>query len=126
MVSSSESFLLYSSTSGTRSTMAAAPTAVATAVADTAHPSAPAPKPIPGGDLLSLNFDELSQILGGSGRAKMVWSALSTGVDPFGDAAEFLTDKTAAVLKDTVERLPWQVWYACAAQQQQQQRLFEM
>ncbi|CAM9287914.1 unnamed protein product [Ectocarpus sp. 4 AP-2014] len=109
MVSSSESFLLYSSTAGTRSTMAAAPTAVATAVADTAHPLTPAPKPVHGGDLLSLNFDELSQILGGSGRAKMVWSALSAGVDPFGDAAEFLTDKTAAVLKDTVERLPWQV-----------------
>ncbi|CBJ49163.1 conserved unknown protein [Ectocarpus siliculosus] len=109
MVSSSESFLLYSSTAGKCSTMAVAPTAVATAVADTAHPPAPPPKPVPGGDLLSLNFDELSQILGGSGRAKMVWSALSAGVDPFGDAAEFLTDKTAAVLKDTVERLPWQV-----------------
>ncbi|CAM9371582.1 unnamed protein product [Ectocarpus fasciculatus] len=117
MVSSSESFLLYSSSSsaGTRSTMAAAPTAaVATAVADTAHTPAPAPKPIPGGDLLSLNFDELSQTLGGSGRAKMVWSALSAGVDPFGDAAlsaGFLTEKTAAVLKDkdTVGRLPWQV-----------------
>lgn len=42
----------------------------------------------------------------------MVWAALAQGVDPFSEAAtEFLTDKTTAVLRESVHGLPWQVSY---------------
>lgn len=66
---------------------------------------------IPGGELLSLGLDELGERLGGSGRAKMVWSAIADGVDPFSEkgSVEFLTPRTAQQLKATAERLPWQV-----------------
>eukprot|EP00903_Cladosiphon_okamuranus_P009429 g8991.t2 len=42
----------------------------------------------------------------------MVWAALSQGVDPFSETAielKFLTEKTAAVLRENVQVLPWQV-----------------
>lgn len=54
----------------------------------------------------------MSEVLGGSGRAKMVWSALAEGVDPWSEEegrAQYLTPKTAKVLEDTMERLPWKV-----------------
>jgi len=79
--------------------------------ASTAYPEQATPQRIAGGDLLSLGFDELAEVLDGSGRARMVWAALSAGVDPFSKEAttEFLTDKTAAVLREHSEGLPWKV-----------------
>lgn len=82
---------------------------------DTTHLSPPVSAPqhrrVPGGELLSLGVSELSEVLEGSGRAKMVWKALAQGVDPFSseEAAEFVTPRTAQLLEDAVERLPWEV-----------------
>lgn len=75
---------------------------------ETAQPEA---QRIPGSELLSLGLDELGDMLGGSGRAKMVWSAIANGVDPFSErgSVEFLTPRTAQQLQATTERLPWQV-----------------
>lgn len=69
---------------------------------------------IPGGELLSLGLDEMAEVLGGSGRARMVWAALANGVDPFSaeGEGEYLSGKTAQVLKDTVQALPWKVRFA--------------
>lgn len=126
-VGSSDSFLLVPGKAPLHghSARSTSPTALAASTATTAAegPSAttattafvptPAdPQRIPGGDLLALDFDDLAKVLEGSGRAKMVWAALSDGVDPFSEAAtEFLTDKTAAVLRENVQGLPWQVSY---------------
>ncbi|CAM9742305.1 unnamed protein product [Scytosiphon promiscuus] len=117
LIVSSKSFL--SSTSVTRkspggvrrrSTTGKTTAATATA-ASTTYPAPQAPQGSPRGDLFSLDFPELSEALGGSGRAKMVWAAIAAGVDPLTEdaAAEFLTDKTTAVLRETVEGLPCQV-----------------
>lgn len=90
------------STPGSRSSLGAS---------TASYPEQAAPQRIAGGDLLSLGFDELAEVLDGSGRARMVWAALSAGVDPFSEGAttEFLTDKTAAVLREHSEGLPWKV-----------------
>lgn len=92
------------------------PASTATTAAEGASavftPTPANPQRIPGGELLSLDFDDLAKLLEGSGRAKMVWAALAQGVDPFSEAAtEFLTNKTAAVLRENVQGLPWQVSY---------------
>lgn len=120
-VGSSESFLLtpgkapfnsygHSAARSTSTTTAEGASAVFT-------PTPANPQRIPGGQLLSLDFDDLANVLEGSGRAKMVWAALSQGVDPFSEAAatEFLTDKTAAVLSQNFQELPWEVSYIRAA-----------
>lgn len=41
----------------------------------------------------------------------MVWSALAAGVDPWSEEGKalWLTEKTARVLEDTTECLPWKV-----------------
>lgn len=126
ILGSSRSFLLYSPSMAGKSFSAARSTATATTAATTAeaaaaaaasadtamtaHPAPAAPQRVPGGDLLCLNFDELAEVLQGSGRAKMVWAALAAGVNPFSEGAgEFLTDKTAAVLNDNVQGLLSQV-----------------
>lgn len=66
---------------------------------------------IPGEKLLSSGLDNIAEVLGGSGRAKMVWSALAEGVDPFSveATADYLTPKTAELLTAAVEGLPWKV-----------------
>lgn len=66
---------------------------------------------VSGGELLSQGVEGMSEVLGGSGRAKMVWSALGAGVDPWSEEGrtQYLTPKTGQVLEDTVERLPWKV-----------------
>lgn len=118
-VGSSDSFLLkapfYGGQSAARSTSPPAARSTATAAEGASAAFIPTPaarQRVPGGDLLSLDFDELAKVLEGSGRARMVWAALSQGVDPFSQAAtEFLTDKTAAVLRENVQGLPWQVSY---------------
>lgn len=66
---------------------------------------------VEGGELLSLGVDGLGEVLGGHGRAKMVWNALAAGMDPFSDEGSraFLTPKTVEILRHAVEELPWQV-----------------
>lgn len=118
ILGSSSSFLLYSpsvagkslSPARSKTTTKAAAAALEAAATAVTHPAPAAPQSIPGGDLLCLDFDELAEVLQGSGRAKMVWAALAAGVNPFSEgAAEFLTDKTARVLKDNVQGLLSQV-----------------
>lgn len=120
-VGSSDAFLLvpgerplYGHSAARSTSPPAASTATPAEEASAAFiPTPAAPQRITGSDLLSLDFDDLAKVLEGSGRAKMVWAALSQGVDPFSEAAtEFLTDKTAAVLTENVQRLPWQVGYS--------------
>lgn len=64
-----------------------------------------------GSELVSLDPDELARVLGGSGRARMVWDALAAGYDPFSHegSSKFITPKTAETLANSVEQLPWQV-----------------
>lgn len=68
---------------------------------------------LPVNKLISLDLDEMAEVLEGSGRAKMVWAALADGVDPFTRqaASDYLTLKTAQQLYKSVESpcLPWQV-----------------
>ncbi|CAM9108458.1 unnamed protein product [Ascophyllum nodosum] len=55
----------------------------------------------------------MAEMIGGSGRAKMVWTALAEGIDPFSSQAgsDYLTPKTTERLNKAVESsgLPWQV-----------------
>ena len=55
----------------------------------------------------------MADMIGGSGRAKMVWTALAEGIDPFSSQAgsDYLTPKTTERLNKAVESsgLPWQV-----------------
>ncbi|CAM9684399.1 unnamed protein product [Discosporangium mesarthrocarpum] len=68
-------------------------------------------EPLPGDRLLSLSLDELAGLLGGTGRAKMVWSALAEGRDPldFEDGGCFLTEKTAEIVRMRFKDMPWRV-----------------
>lgn len=108
LVGSVESFLLYTPTT-TRNVLST-PSMIATASTPPSQETAPNTR-IPGGELLSLGLDGVAEVLGGVGRAKMVWSAIADGVDPFSSEGlgEFLTDKTSGILHDNVEGLPWQV-----------------
>ena len=75
--------------------------------------STPRRSPLSGDELISLGLDEMAEVLGGTGRAKMVWAALAEGVDPFSSqtASDYLTPKTAQQLNEAFKcrRLPWQV-----------------
>lgn len=113
LVGSVKSFLLYPPTISRN--VLSVPSMTATA-ATTSRPPSQATAPnsntrIPGGELLSLGLDGVAEVLGGLGRAKMVWAAIADGVDPFSSQglADFLTDKTSGILHDNVEALPWQV-----------------
>ena len=107
LVGSVESFSLYAPT--TPRNVFSAPSMITTT--STPSPETAPNTRIPGGELLSLGLDGAAEVLGGVGRAKMVWAAIADGVDPFSNEglAGFLTDKTSRILHDNVEGLPWQV-----------------
>lgn len=106
LIGSVYSFLLYTPTI-TRNVLSISSMTTSTTPTQETAPSTR----IAGGELLSLGPDGVAQVLGGSGRAKMVWAAIAEGVDPFSSEglAEFLTDKTSGILHDNLEGLPWQV-----------------
>lgn len=113
MLGSTKSFLLHTPTVARHTFIVGLhSTSTSTTVDRAATDMEPAlPQRIPGCELLSLDLDGLGEVLGGSGRARMVWAALADGVDPFcpKDAIEFLTPKTAQLLTDAFAGLPWQV-----------------
>lgn len=118
LAGSVESFLLYTPTIARGDvlgmavpSMSAAPTSTSSAPSLGTKFETALNTRITGGELLSLGVDGVSEVLGGLGRAKMVWAAISDGVDPFSSEglAGFLTDKTSGILHDNVEPFPWQV-----------------
>ncbi|CAM9637367.1 unnamed protein product [Choristocarpus tenellus] len=62
-------------------------------------------------ELFSSSLEGLGELLGGVGRAKMVWKALSQGRDPLdsGESSNLLTPKTEEVLRGTFKDMPWKV-----------------
>lgn len=109
LVASAESFLLYAPAIA-RNVLSVPSMTATTSTPPPSQETAPSTR-IPGGELLSLGVDGVAEVLGGLGRAKMVWGAIADGVDPFSSEglAGFLTDKTSGILHDSVEGLPWQV-----------------
>lgn len=109
LVASAESFLLYAPTIA-RNALSVPSMTATTSTPPPSQETAQSTR-IPGGELLSLGVEGVAEVLGGLGRAKMVWGAIADGVDPFSSEglAEFLTDKTSGILHDSVEGLPWQV-----------------
>lgn len=58
-----------------------------------------------------MGIDEVSNLLGGSGRARMVWNAFAAGVNPWSEEGKthYLTAKTSRSLETISEGLPWEV-----------------